>query len=59
VWFSRFADEALFESRVAALERSEPWRRALADSDLQRDPQILRLSPTSRSWLRAEGQARG
>jgi hypothetical protein len=49
VWFARFADEASFE----------PWRSAPAHADLLRDPQVLRLSPTSRSWLRAETQARG
>jgi len=54
VWFARFDDSAAYERHVAALDRSSRWRddisKALARR-LKRTPEILKLSPTSRSLL--------
>jgi hypothetical protein len=48
VWFSRFAD-------AAALDHSQKWRDKVLDAlrrRLTKSPQMLKLSPTSRSRLR-------
>ena len=54
VWFSTFQDSAAYENYVAALSRSEPWREASVAlmRHCDRAPEVLKLSPTSRSQLR-------
>jgi NIPSNAP len=55
VWFSIFQDLAAYENYVAALSQSERWRDEVSDelkSYLDRAPEVLKLSPTSRSQLR-------
>ena len=55
VWFSIFQDSAAYEHYVAALPQSERWRGEISDGlahYLDRDPEVLKLSPTGRSQLR-------
>jgi NIPSNAP len=55
VWFSIFQDLAAYENYVAALSQSERWRDEVSgqlESYLGRAPEVLKLSPTSRSQLR-------
>jgi hypothetical protein len=55
VWFSIFRDLAAYENYVAALSQSERWRDKVSgelESYLDRAPEVLKLSPTSRSQLR-------
>jgi hypothetical protein len=55
VWFSGFRDQVAYESYAAALPESPQWREiseALARR-LNRAPEVLQLSPTSRSRLRS------
>jgi len=54
VWFARFHDSAAYEQHVAALDQSPRWRNELLKELarlLKRVPEILKLSPTSRSLL--------
>jgi hypothetical protein len=54
VWFARFDDLAAYERQVADLEKSPLWRDEISKElarRLKRAPEILRLSPTSRSLL--------
>jgi NIPSNAP len=54
VWFARFPDSAADERYVADLDRSPRWRDEIAKElarRLKRAPEILKLSPTSRSLL--------
>jgi quinol monooxygenase YgiN len=56
VWFTRFADEAAHEQHINALASS--WQqsgnlRDELDRRLNRGPEVLRLSPTTRSLLRS------
>lgn len=56
VWFSRFGDHAAYEHHVAALAQSWRWRGEIADAlarCLKGPPDVLKLSPTARSQLRA------
>lgn len=55
VWFSTFPDSAAHENYLAALSRSERWRDEVSTAltrDLEKAPEVLRLSPTARSQLR-------
>ena len=54
IWFSRFADQADYERRLAALAGSLEWK-GVADAlraRLKSSPEVLRLQPTLRSQLR-------
>src|SRR4029453_16129142 len=54
VWFARFNDPAAYERHIAALTRSPPWHDAISKElarRLKRQPEILKLSPTTRSLL--------
>ena len=54
VWFARFNDSVAYEHHVAELEKSPHWRDETSKDlahRLQRAPEILKLSPTSRSLL--------
>jgi hypothetical protein len=54
VWFARFNDPAAYERHIAALIESPPWRDEISKElqrSLKRVPEILKLSPTTRSLL--------
>ena len=54
VWFARFHDSAAYERHLAELDRSPRWRDEISKQlarRLKRAPEILKLSPTSRSLL--------
>jgi NIPSNAP len=54
IWFARFDDSAAYERHVAALDQSPRWRDEISKElaqRLKRAPEILKLSPTSRSLL--------
>jgi NIPSNAP len=54
VWFARFNDPVAYERHVAALTPSPPWRDEISKElprRLKRAPEILKLSPTTRSLL--------
>ena len=54
VWFARFDGSAAYERHVAALAQLPRWRDDIANElarRLKRAPEILKLSPTSRSLL--------
>jgi len=54
VWFAGFPDQAAYGSHLARLERSKLWTGEIAKylkKHLKGMPEILRLSPTPRSWL--------
>jgi NIPSNAP len=54
VWFARFNDPAAYERHLAALTQSPPWRDEISKElmrRLKRQPEILKLSPTTRSLL--------
>ncbi|PYL42556.1 MAG: NIPSNAP family containing protein [Verrucomicrobia bacterium] len=55
VWFARFNDPAAqFERHIAALTQSPRWRDQISKElarRLKREPEILKLSPTTRSLL--------
>lgn len=54
VWFARFDDSAAHARHVAELEESPRWRDEISKElarRLKRAPEILKLSPTSRSLL--------
>src|SRR5580765_1283330 len=48
VWFARFNDPAAYERHIAALTQSSRWRDEISK---KREPEILKLSPTTRSLL--------
>lgn len=54
VWFSSFRDAAQYEGHLATRAQSERWTDASATlvRRLTGEPQVLRLSPTTRSLLR-------
>jgi hypothetical protein len=55
VSFSTFPDSAAYENYLAALSRSEGWRSKVSTAltrQLEKAPEVLRLSPTDRSLLR-------
>jgi hypothetical protein len=53
-WLARFNDPAAYERHIAAVTQSPPWRdensKQLARR-FKRAPEILKLSPTTRSLL--------
>ena len=54
VWFARFNDPAAYERHIAALTQSPHWRDEISKelkTRLKRAPEILKLSPTTRSLL--------
>jgi hypothetical protein len=54
VWFARFNDPPAYESHIAALTQSPRWRDEISKElarRLKRQPEILKLSPTTRSLL--------
>jgi len=54
VWFARFHDSAAYERHVTDLDQSPRWRDEISKQlarRLKRAPEILKLSPTSRSLL--------
>jgi hypothetical protein len=54
VWFARFNDPAAYERQIAALAQSPLWRDDISKElarRLKREPEILKLSPTTRSLL--------
>jgi hypothetical protein len=55
VWFSIFQNSAVYERYLAALSQSDRWRGEISDGlghYLDRNPEVLKLSPTARSQLR-------
>jgi hypothetical protein len=54
VWFARFNDAAVDERHIAALTQYRRWRDEISKElarRLKREPEILKLSPTTRSLL--------
>jgi quinol monooxygenase YgiN len=54
VWFMRFRDQTAYERHVADLSRVKQWRGEVSEElarRLRRAPEVLRLSPTTRSQL--------
>ena len=54
VWFAYFTDPATYERHIAALTQSPRWRDEISKElarRLKREPEILKLSPTTRSLL--------
>jgi quinol monooxygenase YgiN len=54
VWFAGFRDEEAYELHLAALAESKTWTDEISKSlnrKLKRKPEVLKLSPTSRSRL--------
>lgn len=54
VWFARFKDAAAYEYHIAYLTQFPPWRDEISKELarwLKREPEILKLSPTTRSLL--------
>jgi hypothetical protein len=54
VWFARFNDPAAYERHIAALTQTPAWRDEISKElarRLKREPEILKLSPTTRSLL--------
>jgi hypothetical protein len=54
VWFAHFNDRAAYERHIAALTQSPPWRDEISKElarRLKREPEALKLSPTTRSLL--------
>lgn len=54
LWFARFNDPAAYERHIAALTESLRWRDEISKElarRLKREPEILKLSPTTRSLL--------
>lgn len=54
VWFSHFSDRAAYQHHARALASSTRWSNEIAEElarRLKRSPEVLKLSPTSRSQL--------
>jgi hypothetical protein len=54
VWFARFSDPAAYERHIAALAQFPRWGDGILKElrrRLKRQPEILELSPTTRSLL--------
>ena len=54
VWFAGFEDQGAYESHLARLETSKPWAHEISKflkKHLRGKPEVLRLTPTPRSWL--------
>ena len=55
VWFSLFANAAAFDQYCVTLDQSRKWREEVSKvlkQRLKKSPEVLKLSPTSRSHLR-------
>jgi quinol monooxygenase YgiN len=55
VWFSRFGNTAALDHYSVAMDQSRKWREEVAKvlkERLKKPPEVLKLSPTSRSHLR-------
>ena len=58
VWFAGFEDQAAYERHAAELVKSKHWKAEISkflDHRLKHKPELLRLSPTPRSWLTGRG----
>lgn len=54
VWFSLFPDRIAYEDHVAARAASQHWNHEISEAlagRLKSSPEVLKLSPTPRSWL--------
>ena len=54
VWFAGFGDQAEYETHVARLATSKLWKEEITTflkKHLKGQPEVLRLTPTPRSWL--------
>ena len=54
VWFAGFQDQAAYERHLTELAQSKLWSQEISKflkRRLIRKPEVLRLIPTSRSWL--------
>jgi hypothetical protein len=54
VWFAHFNDPAAYKRHISALTQSPHWRDEISNElarRLKRKPEILKLSPTTRSLL--------
>ena len=54
VWFARFNDPAAYQRHIAALSQSPRWPDEISKEParlVKREPEILKLSPTTRSLL--------
>jgi hypothetical protein len=54
VWFAGFPDQDAYKSHLARLRASRVWADEITTflkKHLQGKPEVLRLSPTPRSWL--------
>jgi NIPSNAP protein len=54
VWFAGFEDQVSYERHLAKLEESTGWEHEISKflkKHLRGKPEILRLTPTPRSWL--------
>ncbi|HEX9333488.1 MAG TPA: NIPSNAP family protein [Anaerolineales bacterium] len=54
VWFAGLQDQDAYESHLAKLEKSRLWKDEISKflkKHLKGKPEILRLTPTPRSWL--------
>jgi hypothetical protein len=54
VWFAGFPDQDTHRSHLARLRESKPWNAEIAPflkKNIKGKPEVLRLTPTPRSWL--------
>jgi quinol monooxygenase YgiN len=54
IWFAGFQDQGAYKSHLATLRESKLWNDEIAKflkKQLQGKPEVLRLTPTPRSWL--------
>lgn len=54
VWFAGFQNQDAYKSHLARLRESKPWNDEIEKylkKHLQGKPEVLRLTPTPRSWL--------
>jgi hypothetical protein len=54
VWFAGFSDPEAYKNHLARLRESSLWEEGIAQylkKNLQGKPEVLRLTPTPRSWL--------
>jgi hypothetical protein len=57
VWFAGFENQEAYESRLAGLEESRVWKDEISKflkKHLRGKPEVLRLAPTPRSWLKGK-----
>jgi hypothetical protein len=58
IWFAGFPDQDAYKSHLTRLRNSKLWNAEIATflkGHLQGKPEVLRLSPTPRSWLTGNG----